>query len=276
MKLISDQGPNFESGLFQALMKEAKIKKIRATPYRPQGNAQCERFNRTLLGMLGTLPQENKKDWQEWVSVMTHAYNCTVSRTTGYSPYLLMFGRIPRIPINNELNLPAQREEANHNTYVAQLLNRLDQAFRVARENISKDQAQRKAYFDRNIQCHKLEPGDIVLVRKNVQGSDYKIADKWEDEPHEVVSQYKDFPVFVIKPVSNPMAKERVLHRRMLHPACSVEREERGEDLTENFEPQALAKANRLMEEHFQCEVWGIRPTIKKDLRWPPRSTPKD
>ena len=171
-KLISNQGPNFESRLFQALMKEAKIKKICTTPFRPQGNAQCERFNRTLLGMLGTLPQENKKDWQEWVSAMTHAYNCTVSRTTGYSPYLLMFGRILRIPIDNELNLPAQREEANHDTYAAWLLNRLDQAFRVARENISKDQAQRKAYFDQNIRCHKLEPGDIVLVRKNVQGSE--------------------------------------------------------------------------------------------------------
>ena len=55
------------------------------------------------------------------------------------------------------------------------------------------------------------------------------------------------------------MAKERVLHRSMLHPARSVEREER-EDLVENFEPQALAKANRLMEEHFQSEVWGVRP----------------
>ena len=62
-----------------------------------------------------------------------------------------------------------------------------------------------------------------MLVRKNVQGSDYKIADKWEDKPHEVVSQYKDFPVFVIRPVSNPMAKERVLHSSMLHPAHSVE-----------------------------------------------------
>ena len=61
MKLISDQGPNFESGLFQALMKEAKIKKICTTPYRPQGNVQCERFNQTLLGMLGTLPRKIKR-----------------------------------------------------------------------------------------------------------------------------------------------------------------------------------------------------------------------
>ena len=61
-KLITDQGGCFESKLFQALMKEAKIRKIRTTPYRLQGNAQVEHFNRTLLGMLGTMPIEQKKD----------------------------------------------------------------------------------------------------------------------------------------------------------------------------------------------------------------------
>ena len=44
-KLITDQGPAFKSRLFQELMKRAGIKKICTTPYRPQGNAQCKRFN---------------------------------------------------------------------------------------------------------------------------------------------------------------------------------------------------------------------------------------
>ena len=47
-KLITDQGTCFESRLFQSLMKEAQIRKIGTTPYRPQGNAQVEHFNRTL------------------------------------------------------------------------------------------------------------------------------------------------------------------------------------------------------------------------------------
>ena len=38
-KLITDQGGCFESKLFQSLMQEAKIRKIRTTPYQPQGNA---------------------------------------------------------------------------------------------------------------------------------------------------------------------------------------------------------------------------------------------
>ena len=44
-KLITDQGPAFESKLFQELMKKAGIRKIHNTPYIPQGNAQYERFN---------------------------------------------------------------------------------------------------------------------------------------------------------------------------------------------------------------------------------------
>ena len=105
-KLLPDQGPQFEGRLFQQLMHEAQIWKIRTTPYHPEGNAQCERFNKTLLGMLGTMPIESKKEWQERVLAMTHAYNCTISKTTGFAPYFLMFGREPEIPIDRELNLP--------------------------------------------------------------------------------------------------------------------------------------------------------------------------
>ena len=41
-KLITNQGPQFEGQLFQNLTKEAKIRKIRTTPYHLKGNAQCE------------------------------------------------------------------------------------------------------------------------------------------------------------------------------------------------------------------------------------------
>ena len=37
-----DQGPQFKGRLFQQLMGEARIRKIRTTPYHPEGNVQCE------------------------------------------------------------------------------------------------------------------------------------------------------------------------------------------------------------------------------------------
>ena len=203
-KLVTDQGPAFESRLFQELMKKAGIRKICTTPYRSQGNAQCERFNRTLLGMLGTLPVDCKEEWQDLVAAMTHAYNCPVSKTTGLTPYFLMYGREPQLPIDVEFNLPGNRDKFNVNSYVERLLNKIDVAFQKARENIAQDTVHRKQYHDKNVHCHELKEGDIILVRRNLFDSQYKIADKWEDEPYSVVSQMDDTPVYCIKAMDNP------------------------------------------------------------------------
>ena len=74
-KFISDQGRNFESDLIKELCKIAGVKKLHTTPYHPQGNGQCERFNSTLCNMLGTLSEEEKSDWKSYLGCMTHAYN---------------------------------------------------------------------------------------------------------------------------------------------------------------------------------------------------------
>ena len=99
-QFISDQGRNFESDLIQELCKIAGVKKLHTTPYHPQSNGQCERFNSTLCNMLGTLSDEEKSDWKSHLGCMTHAYNCTKHASTTYSPYYLMFGRHPRLPID--------------------------------------------------------------------------------------------------------------------------------------------------------------------------------
>ena len=56
---------------------------MRTTPYRPMRNGQVERFNRTLLIMLGTLPSDQKLNWQGWVNDLVQAYNCSVSGVMG-------------------------------------------------------------------------------------------------------------------------------------------------------------------------------------------------
>ena len=52
--------------------------------------------------MIGTLNHDKKKDWLEWVSALSFAYNCTVSTATGFMPYYLMYGRRPLIGIDVE------------------------------------------------------------------------------------------------------------------------------------------------------------------------------
>jgi len=67
------------------------VKKSRTTPYYTQGNAGPERFNRTLLEMLGTLDPDKKKDWGNYINPVVYAYNCTPHEATRVAPHELMF-----------------------------------------------------------------------------------------------------------------------------------------------------------------------------------------
>lgn len=51
--------------------------------------------------MLGTLEPQKKIDLEKYLRSLTFAYNCTRHETTKFSPYELMFGRKPRLPIDS-------------------------------------------------------------------------------------------------------------------------------------------------------------------------------
>lgn len=119
-KIHSDQGPDFKSQTIKELCALTGIQKIRTTPYHPRGNP-VERFNRTLLDMLGTLFEHEKVHWKDFVKPMVHAYNCTKHDTTGFSPYELMFGRQPRLPVDLAFGLPISKPCHNHSEYVKYL-----------------------------------------------------------------------------------------------------------------------------------------------------------
>ena len=76
-RIHSDQGANFESNILKELCHLTNMEKSRTPIYHPQGNAEPERFNRTLLGMLGTLENEQKTDWKKYINSLVYAYNCT-------------------------------------------------------------------------------------------------------------------------------------------------------------------------------------------------------
>ena len=102
----SDQGRNFESSLFTELCKLTGVKQLRTTPYnRPQTNGQCEKFNSTLINIIGTLPAELKYNWQDHVNTLVHAYNCMNTAATNFSPHYWMFGREPNLPIDIEFGV---------------------------------------------------------------------------------------------------------------------------------------------------------------------------
>ena len=248
-KILTDQGKGFESELFEALCKVSDIKKIRTCPYRPQGNGQVERFNKTLLNMIGTINPEEKLNWTTKIQTLTHAYNCTSSQTTGYSPFFLFYGREPRIPIDMEFGLPAPQSKETLPEFVRQLKKMLEQAFILARETSSEQMGRYKRYFDQKHKCMKIEPGDLVMVRIKAFGRDHKIADKWEAVPYRVVGQDGRKPVFLVQSIKETGDKNvKTLHRNMLFPLST---NQYNNLLEQNSRISALAKSNILMAEHF-------------------------
>ena len=199
-------------------MNMARIEKLRTTSYHPQTNGQCERFNSTLMNMLGTLTPDQKKDWKSHLLTMCHAYNSTQHSVTGFSPYYLIFGRHPRLPIDYQLGLTRDNlAQPSKFKFVSKLNERLHEAYAKA-EALTQEEANRqKKLYDRRNKDVVLNPGDLVLVRVVKWTERHKIQDKWEQEEYVVVSQPDPFlHVYRVRPISG--GNVRTLHRNLLLP----------------------------------------------------------
>ena len=135
--------------MISELCKLGRVKKLRISPYHPQSNGQCKRFNATLLSMFGTLPPEGKATWTDKVGTLVHAYNSTKSAITGFSPHYLMFNREPKLPLDVTFGLlDPDMEAVIHERYVKQLQSRLKWSYGVAQCRNQKEAARQKKYYD--------------------------------------------------------------------------------------------------------------------------------
>ncbi|KAK3104940.1 hypothetical protein FSP39_013542 [Pinctada imbricata] len=247
-KLHSDQGANFESKVIKELCALLNIDKSRTTPYHPMGNGQCERFNRTLINMLGTLEEHQKQDWKSYISPLVHAYNCTRHDTTGISPYKLMFGREPRLPIDMAFGTYHQPEQHRNTTkYIEDLKSRMKYAYDIAQKNTQKNQQKHKKNYDIKVNASSLEVGDRVLVRIVKFDGRHKLMNRWEEDVYLITAKPNpDVPVYKVKK-ENGSGKVRTLHRNLLLPVGS----------------RALDDDNLRVEEQKEEEPKPTRPTPK-------------
>lgn len=217
-RIHSDQGRDFESRLIKELLSMLGVRKSRTSPYHPQGDAQPERFNRTLLAMLGTLDTVKKQCWSQHITYLVHAYNCTKNDSTGYSPYQLMFGRDARLPIDICFGIsPNGESETSYQQYVTRMRKDLQKAYQLASDAALKSHLKNKARFDHRVRDLPLEKGDRVLIQNVGLKGKHKLQDRWKSTPYVVVEKLPNLPVYKVKP-EHGTGVLKTLHRDHLLP----------------------------------------------------------
>ena len=217
-RIHHDQGREFENRLFHCLEKYCGTIRSRTTPYHPQGNGQVERFNQTLLGMLRTLPESKKSHWKNHLNKVVHAYNSTRNDATGFSPFFLLFGRHPRLPVDLIFGLDQTPTPTSHPEYAKKWKEAMTEAYHLAQERSQELASRNKQSYDRHVNTATLQPGDRVLVRNlSPRGGPGKLRAYWEEQIYTVIRQMGSLPVNEIQP-EDQNGRRRTIHRNLLLP----------------------------------------------------------
>ncbi len=123
----------------------------------------------------------------EMLSLVTYAYNTGVRSSTGFSPYELLFGYPPRVPLDNLL-IPPSRDLVSTPEMVQKLAERLRKVRKIAQKFSDKRTMKSKERYDAKSRLLVFRDGDLVLrrIERSESGLSKKLSPFW-DGPHRVV-----------------------------------------------------------------------------------------
>jgi len=174
--IITDNGTQFRSEKFKAMVDGLGIQHSTTCEYHPQANGMDEKFNGTLVKIIRNCLQANKRDWDEILPAALLAYNLTPNDSTRISPYTIVYGRLPRSPLN-----PVEIEEPDD-----ELMH--DEIRQEALENSGAAHDKMESQYNRNKRDPKFQPFDSVMVKALSLGrtDSRKFSSKWTG-PHLVL-----------------------------------------------------------------------------------------
>ena len=112
------------------------VHKSRTIAYHPECDGLVERQNRTLQEMLASFVFSHKDDWDIWLSLVVYAPNTSCHESTGYSPFKIVFGRLPRTPLELDLDIPL-KNPCSQSEYVVSLRKSLKDIKQSAQKHLA-------------------------------------------------------------------------------------------------------------------------------------------
>ena len=164
--IVSDNGPQFDSRVYQNLCQELKIKNLYSTPRYPQSNGLVETSNKTLLTTLKKWLDSAKGKWVDELLGVLWAYRTTARKPTGISPFAITYGMETIIP--TEIGMATIRvnvpEQWNADLMIKDL--DIDNELREsAAIRIASYQRQLENSYNKRVKPRTFQPGDLILRR---------------------------------------------------------------------------------------------------------------
>ena len=191
---INDQGREFVNRVCTVLHELTGVKQRVTSAYHPQSNGLTERNNRTIQTAMLRVLSDNQEQWVKVLPGVLFAYRTSVQKSTGYTPFYLLYGRQAKLPLECELVDCGEDEEgtammviddSTESEIAARLraINHLRTAIsKDASENIIKAQdRQKRDYAKKHAKKRPFVEGDDVLLW-NLRRADRKggrMKDPW-------------------------------------------------------------------------------------------------
>ena len=107
--LLSDRGKSFLSKLVQEIRNLFKGKKVNGTTYHMQTDGYTKRFIHTLCTIRSMYISKHQSYWDLFFPVALFAYRTAVQYSTKETPFYLMCGRDPCLPLDVVLSVPISK-----------------------------------------------------------------------------------------------------------------------------------------------------------------------
>ncbi|RVW52865.1 hypothetical protein CK203_089636 [Vitis vinifera] len=161
----ADNGPQFDSKTFRNFCSELNIWNSYSTPRYPQSNGQAEATNKTLITALKKRLEQAKGKWVEELPGVLWAYQSTLGRPTGKTPFALAYGMAAFIP--TEIGLPTIRTEAGQqddaNAELGRNLDWADEVRETASIRMADYQQRAATHYNRKARPKSFKSGTLVL-----------------------------------------------------------------------------------------------------------------
>jgi transposase InsO family protein len=89
--IVCERDSRLTATAMRAITKYLQIKLKLSTAYHPQTDGGSERFQSTLLQILGLFLNHHHSDWSEHIPAMLYAHHNTIHSATGFTPHMLLF-----------------------------------------------------------------------------------------------------------------------------------------------------------------------------------------